>query len=56
MELREKILELLKNSEPLKSGEIAEKLGVDKGVIDKELKKLKEEEKINSPKRCYYTV
>ncbi|BFT66614.1 MULTISPECIES: HTH domain-containing protein [Parvimonas] len=56
MELNEKIIELLKSSEPLKGGEIAEKLGVDKSDVDKVLKKLKSEEKIISPKRCYYSV
>ena len=38
MELNEKIIELLKSSEPLKGGEIAEKLGVDKSDVDKVLK------------------
>ena len=56
MELSEKIIELLKSSEALKSGEIAEKLGVDKSEVDKVLKKLKTEEKVISPKRCYYSV
>lgn len=56
MELSEKIIELLKKSEALKGGEIAEKLGVEKSESDKVLKKLKAEEKIISPKRCYYSV
>jgi len=56
MGLSEKIIELLKNSEALKGGEIAEKLGVEKSEVDKILKKLKAEEKIISPKRCYYSV
>ena len=56
MELSEKIIELLKSSEALKGGEIAEKLGVEKAEVDKVLKKLKAEEKIISPKRCYYSV
>ncbi|WP_455067877.1 ArsR family transcriptional regulator [Parvimonas micra] len=56
MELTEKIIDLLKSSEPLKSGEISEKLGVDKPEVDKVLKKLKAEDKIISPKRCYYSV
>jgi len=56
MELNEKIIDLLKSSEPLKSGEISEKLGVDKTEVDKVLKKLKIEEKVISPKRCYYSV
>ena len=56
MELNEKIIDLLKSFEPLKSGEISEKLGVDKTEVDKVLKKLKTEEKVISPKRCYYSV
>ena len=56
MGLSEKIIELLKNSEGLKGGEIAEKLGVEKAEVDKVLKKLKAEEKVISPKRCYYSV
>lgn len=56
MELQEKILNLLKNEAPLKSGEIAEKLGVDKASVDKKIKKLKTDEKIISPKRCFYSV
>ncbi|MDY3051171.1 MAG: HTH domain-containing protein [Parvimonas sp.] len=56
MELQEKILNLLKNEDPLKSGEIAEKLGVDKASVDKKIKKLKTDEKIISPKRCFYSV
>ena len=56
MELNEKIIELLKSSDALKSGEIAEKLGADNAEVDKVLKKLKAEEKVISPKRCYYSV
>lgn len=56
MELQEKILNLLKNEGPLKSAEIAEKLGIDKVTADKEIKKLKTDNKIISPKRCFYSV
>lgn len=57
MEIKEKVLNLLKtNEEPMKAGEIAENLGVDKKEIDKAIKALKEEESITSPKRCYYTA
>jgi DNA-binding transcriptional regulator GbsR (MarR family) len=41
---------------PLKSGEIAELAGIDKKEVDKAIKKLKIEEKIFSPKRCFYEV
>lgn len=57
MEIKEKVLNLLKtNEEPMKAGEIAENLGVDKKEIDKAIKALKVEESITSPKRCYYTA
>lgn len=39
---------------PLKAGEIAELAGIDKKEVDKALKALKKEGKIDSPKRCYY--
>ena len=56
MDLSEKIIKLLKESEPMKSDEIADSLGADKKEVDKALKKLKTEEKITSPKRCFYSV
>ena len=47
----------LKNSqEPLKTGDISEITGLDKKEVDKAIKALKKEEKIVSPKRCFYTV
>lgn len=55
METKDKVLELLKNNaEPMKAGEIAENLGIDKKEIDKAIKTLKSEDAITSPKRCYY--
>ncbi len=51
--MEEKVLELLKGK-TMKSAEIAEALGVDKKEVDKIIKKLKKEGKIDSPKRCYY--
>ena len=39
---------------PLKSTEVAELSGLDKKDVDKAIKKLKDSEKIHSPKRCYY--
>ena len=53
----DKVLEILKSSsEPLKAGEIAEKAGIDKKEVDKAIKSLKAEEKIESTKRCYYSA
>ncbi len=51
--MEEKVLELLKDK-AMKSAEIAEALGIDKKEVDKIIKKLKKENKITSPKRCYY--
>ena len=45
-----------KAAKPLKSAEIAEMTGIDKKDVDKAIKLLKSEEKIISPKVCYYTV
>ncbi len=57
METTEKVLETLKNTDkPLKSGEIAQMSGIDKKEVDKAIKKLKVENKIVSPKRCYYAA
>lgn len=39
---------------PLKAGEIAEASGLDKKEVDKAMKVLKTEEKIVSPKRCFW--
>ncbi len=57
METIEKVLETLKNTDkPLKSGEIAQMSGIDKKEVDKAIKTLKVENKIVSPKRCYYAA
>lgn len=51
----EKVLETLKNAgKPLKAGEIAEASGLDKKEVDQAMKVLKAEEKIVSPKRCFW--
>lgn len=56
MELNEKIVKILMESEPLKLGEICEILKLDKKLVEKEIKKLKEDEIIISPKRCFYSI
>ncbi|NUU98607.1 MarR family transcriptional regulator [Marinitoga sp. 1154] len=57
MDTIELVVKVLSESkEPLKAGEIAEKAGIDKKEVDKAIKKLKKEEKIESPKRCYYII
>ena len=55
MSVEEKVLEVMKKAgKPLKTGEIVELTGLDKKEVEKVIKKLKKEGKIESPKRCYY--
>lgn len=55
MNTKEQVLKTLVSAgKPLKSGEIAETSGIDKKEVDKAIKELKKEEKIASPKMCYY--
>ena len=57
MDTLEKVLDTLTKSEkPLKGGEIADLSGIDKKEVDKAIKTLKVQEKIFSPKRCFYDV
>jgi DNA-binding transcriptional regulator GbsR (MarR family) len=51
----EKVLEAMKSAgKPLKAGEIAEVAGLDKKEVDKAMKVLKTEGRIESPKVCYW--
>lgn len=55
MENSQKVLDAMKNAgKALKAGEIAELSGLDKKDVDKAMKTLKEENKIVSPKRCFW--
>ena len=55
MENTQKVLDAMKNAgKALKAGEIAELTGLDKKDVDKAMKELKKEEKIISPKVCYW--
>jgi DNA-binding MarR family transcriptional regulator len=56
MEHTELIIKTLKSSGALRPGDIAEKAGLDKKDVEKAIKKLKDEDKIFSPKRCFYDV
>lgn len=56
MEHAELIIKTLKVSGALRPGDIAEKSGLDKKDVEKAIKKLKDEDKIFSPKRCFYDV
>lgn len=55
MDTSEKVLEVLRNAgEPLNAGKIAELGGLDRKDVDKAMTKLKKEEKIVSPVRCFW--
>ncbi len=53
----EKVLEFFKNSnEPVNVGMVVEKTGIERKEVDKIMAQLKKEEKIISPKRCYWEL
>lgn len=55
MDNEEKVMQVfIEADKPLRASDIADISGLDKKEIDKVVKKLKKEEKIISPKRCYY--
>lgn len=55
MDTKELVLKTLAEAgKPLKGAEIADLAGIDKKEVDNAIKKLKKDEKIMSPKACYY--
>ncbi|MDR0629613.1 MAG: transcriptional regulator [Treponema sp.] len=57
MSVNSEVLTALKKAgKPLKSAEIAAMAGLDKKEVDKEIKALKQEGAIVSPKACYYSI
>lgn len=55
MTTEEQVLQTLQNNaEPMKGGEIAAAAQLDKAAVDKAIKALVKEGKVESPKRCYY--
>ncbi len=55
MNTKEQVFKTLTSAgKPMKSGEIAEAIGIDKKEVDKAIKDLKKEELIISPKMCFY--
>jgi len=57
MDTKEVVFETLKkSSEPLKCGQIADLTGIDKAIVDKAIKALRKEEKVVSPKNCFYAT
>lgn len=55
MELTDQILKAMKDEgKPMSAGQVADKLGADRKAVDKAFATLKKDEKIASPKRCYW--
>ena len=51
------ILEYFNNAEePVRAGTVAEETGIDRKEVDKVRNQLKKEEKIVSPKRCFWEI
>lgn len=56
MDVTEKVLEVMRaEGQPLNAGKITELSGLDRKAVDKAMAQLKKEEKIVSPKRCYWS-
>lgn len=57
MENESKVLSVFKKEgKALSAKEVAELSGIDKKEVDKIIKKLKDGDKLDSPKRCYYQI
>ena len=57
MDNTDRILNALKKAGiPLRPSDIAEKAGIGKKDVDKAISLLKKEEKIYSPKRCFWDI
>ncbi|MCX5780313.1 MAG: HTH domain-containing protein [Firmicutes bacterium] len=57
MDNEAKVLEVFKQAnQPLSAKEVAEIAGIDKKAVDKIIKTLKDGDRLDSPKRCYYQI
>ena len=57
MNTEDQIIETLKqNEKPMSAGQIADKTGLERKVVDKAMSNLKKQELIISPKNCYWTA
>ena len=55
MDSYEKVLDFFEKADaPARTGDIVEATGLDKKEVEKAMNQLKKEEKIVSPKRCYW--
>ncbi len=57
MDNKEKVLKVFMESDkPLRPGDVAEKTGLEGKIVSDVIKSLKDEGKIISPKRCFYSL
>ena len=57
MNTEDQIIETLKqNEKPMSAGQIADKTGLERKVVDEAMANLKKEERIISPKNCYWAA
>lgn len=55
MSEKEQVLDTMaKAGAPMSAGQVADASGLDRKVVDKVMAELKKEEKIVSPRRCYW--
>ena len=55
MDAKQQVLEAMKQAgEPLNAGKVVELTGLDRKEVDKAMKQLKDEDAIESPKRCFW--
>ena len=55
MEVEEVLEAMKKAGKPVRPGDIAKMLNVDSKEVSKAIKELKEQGKVFSPKRCFYS-
>ena len=54
---KDKVLEVLtKASEPLDAKALVEQTGLERAAVDKAIKALRKDGKVESPKRCFYAA
>lgn len=57
MDTKEKVLKALADAKtPMKAGELSASTGIDKKDVDKSIKALVAENKLYSPKKCFYDI
>ena len=57
MDIQEKIIKAFEDAKKaMRPGEIAEAAGLEKKEVEKAIKKMKADETIFSPKRCFYDI